>query len=387
MKFDYGLFKHSTENIGDEIQSIAARRFLPRVDEYTDRDELRNFHPKKPTKLIMNGWHNRKPAGWPPNDENIVPLLVSMHVSTKDPRVVKQFLSKKSVEFLKKYGPVGARDTATEEFFRENDIPTYFSGCITLTLQKDPDLEKQDFILAVDLPKKVVEAMRKRTKRRVIEISVYHFPKLSREERFAVAEYFLSLYQMAAAVVTTRLHAMLPSLALETPVLLIKDNKKYEPKRYGGLDDLVRSATEAKFLKDASIFDLENPTPNGKAYQKIRRDLIKRCKEFTGYDNQKSFRSVDLTVAYKDPKLIEVFAFGWSNTFPKALLEGDVKWKTRQYNDLKRILARERLERKQNQDKIEKENEILRQELNSIYSSRTWRWCRRARRAIRKLKG
>ena len=37
-KVKYALYKYSTENIGDEIQSIAARRFLPQVDYYIDRD-------------------------------------------------------------------------------------------------------------------------------------------------------------------------------------------------------------------------------------------------------------------------------------------------------------------------------------------------------------
>lgn len=33
----YALFSYSTENIGDEIQSIAASRFLPQIDYYINR--------------------------------------------------------------------------------------------------------------------------------------------------------------------------------------------------------------------------------------------------------------------------------------------------------------------------------------------------------------
>ena len=47
----YGLFKYETENIGDEIQSIAARRFfLPSVDAYIDRDRLGEYCPDEETK-------------------------------------------------------------------------------------------------------------------------------------------------------------------------------------------------------------------------------------------------------------------------------------------------------------------------------------------------
>ena len=66
MEYKFALLNYSTENIGDEVQSIAARRFLPRIDEYVDRDKLAEWEPNQPTKLIMNGWYNRDPKGWPP---------------------------------------------------------------------------------------------------------------------------------------------------------------------------------------------------------------------------------------------------------------------------------------------------------------------------------
>ncbi|MBS8071164.1 hypothetical protein F6P74_06430 [Streptococcus suis] len=41
----YALFSYSTENIGDEIQSIAASRFLPQIDYYINRDYMNDFKP------------------------------------------------------------------------------------------------------------------------------------------------------------------------------------------------------------------------------------------------------------------------------------------------------------------------------------------------------
>ena len=367
----FALFEYNTENIGDEVQSIAARRFLPKVDYYIDRDNLSNFKSDYPVKLIMNGWYNRNPKSWPPRaDSNIEPLLISMHVSQKDKQVVKSFLSPDSVEFLKKNGPVGARDKTTEEFFIKHNIPSYFSGCVTLTLQRDPEIKKRDFILAVDVSKKVVETIKQRTNRPVIEISVYHFPYLSREERLFVAEYFLSLYQSAAAVITTRLHAMLPSLAFETPVLLIKDNQKYEAKRYEGLAELVRSATEKEFINSPDIFKFDKPTKNPTKYKKIRDSLIKKCSDFTGFNNDKTFRTIELGDNMFDIRFIRAFAFGWSSTFPKALLEGDVAWHDRQIEDLKDILKREQKKNQSLNDQIKS----LNQELNDVYNSKSWRY-------------
>ena len=49
-------------------------------------------------------------------------------------------LSDKAIRYFKsyteKYGPVGARDKETERLFKSKGIPAYFSGCLTLTLDK-----------------------------------------------------------------------------------------------------------------------------------------------------------------------------------------------------------------------------------------------------------
>ena len=39
----YGVLKYSSVNIGDDIQSIAAMRYLPRIDEYIHRDRVDKF--------------------------------------------------------------------------------------------------------------------------------------------------------------------------------------------------------------------------------------------------------------------------------------------------------------------------------------------------------
>jgi len=57
----YGLLTYRTENIGDEIQSIAARQFLPRVDIYVERDSLNNVVSDEKIKLIMDGCFTHKP--------------------------------------------------------------------------------------------------------------------------------------------------------------------------------------------------------------------------------------------------------------------------------------------------------------------------------------
>ena len=313
----YALYQYSTENIGDEIQSIAARRFLPRVDYWINRDWVGNWHsptgPDEPVKLIANGWYMRDPFQWPPTDASIDPLLVSMYVEPNGvgPNLTTPsdvFLTPESVEYLRKHGPVGARDYATLQFFQNHDIESYFSGCVTLTLQRDERIQLQDYVLAVDISDRLYEFLVKRTGRTIIRISPYGDFDLSERDRMTVAEQFLALYQSAAAVVTTRLHATLPSLALETPVLLIKEEGRYDPQRYAGLGELARNVYEDEYLADYLLFDLDNPPINPDRYLSLRETLIERCRAFTGYDNDASFAWCDPSTFMTNVELIETFA-------------------------------------------------------------------------------
>lgn len=286
----YGLLRYETENIGDEIQSLAAKRFLPQVDYYFDRDNIDATKVKagEKVKLIMNGWYTHHPENWPPKNPAIEPLLIAMHIEQDalDGRAKEAFLSEDSLEFLKENGPVGARNLPTYELLRSSGVDSYFSGCLTLTLLPDKSVKKRDFVLAIDVSDEVFAEMKKRTKREVIRLDAYRTHSLGQEQKMVFAKYWLSLYQSAHAVVTTRLHCMLPCLALGTPVLAISGN---DPKRYAGLIDLTNHLTEAEFLKDSSLFDLDKPPANPELFKDFAKEIVKTCSEFTGYDSKKSY--------------------------------------------------------------------------------------------------
>ena len=289
MKF--GLFEYNTENIGDEVQSIAARRFLPQIDYYFDRDNIDATKTDgEPVKIIMNGWYTHKPENWPPKNPDIVPLLVSMYIEqyANHGKLAKAFINKKGKEYFAAHGPVGARDKATLAFLKQHNIKAYFSGCVTLTLLRDKNIKKQDYVLAVDVKDEVYEKMKQETKRPILRIDTNRCIQMDRAAKFALAEYYLYRYQSAHAVVTSRLHCMLPCLALETPVLAISGR---EPHRYAGLIDLVNHTTEEDYLSGKYKYSLDNPKANPERYKTIREKLIKQCSEFTGCDTKNSFFS------------------------------------------------------------------------------------------------
>ncbi|HIP92256.1 MAG TPA: hypothetical protein EYH25_02205 [Thermotoga sp.] len=126
----YGLVMASTANLGDDIQALAAKQFLPRVDVILDREFLNQVSSKDIIKVIMNGWFTHRPDNWPPSF-NIEPLFISFHIS---PAIANKLLSRKTVEYLKKYEPIGCRDEYTRDLLKSKGVDAYFSGCLTLTL-------------------------------------------------------------------------------------------------------------------------------------------------------------------------------------------------------------------------------------------------------------
>ena len=284
--FYYGLIKYSSINIGDEVQCIAAMRFLPHIDEYVHRDRINRFKSKnhKKVKLIMNAWWTQNIKGFPPS-EAIEPLMISMYIRHNKR---KKFLTSKVKKYFLKHSPIGCRDKSTYEWLKRENIPAYFSGCLTLTLERNNDIPKEDYILCVDTSDDVVNAIKQRTKRPVYSISRMLSPYNTYEDRLKIAKLMLRVYQSAHCVVSPRLHVILPSLALKTPALRIIPNNHVEDGRWDGYEDFVRTVKETDFINNVEVYDFDNPPNNPDNYLELRKSLIETTEKFTHYNNQNS---------------------------------------------------------------------------------------------------
>ncbi len=284
--FDYGLLKYSSINIGDEVQCVAAMRFLPRVDEYVHRDRINRFKSKnnKKVKLIMNAWWTQNIKGFPPS-EDVEPLMVSMYVRHN---MRKKFLTPKVRKYFLNHSPIGCRDKSTYEWLKSENIPAYFSGCLTLTLEPNENIPKEDYILCVDTSDEVVEAIKQRTTRPVYSISRMLSPYNTYEERLKIAKLMLRTYQSAYCVVSPRLHVILPSLALKTSVLRIIPHDHVEDGRWDGYEDFVKTVKEDDFINNADCYDFDNPPANPEKHLELKKSLIETAENFTGYNNPNS---------------------------------------------------------------------------------------------------
>lgn len=280
MKF--ASVQYSKNNIGDVIQVIAASRFVPKVDAWCNRENLDQCRFPEPHKIILNGWYQHR-TGHFHNDGNLIPLIISMHVA---PSKAKSFFTPKVLSFLKRNEPVGCRDTYTLRLMENNGVKAYFSGCLTLTLEPNSVLRKKGYVLCVDVPSAVTEKIQKSTDRPVFELNPMWRACCTFNERVEHAKIYLKKMQEAHVVVTRRLHCALPAIALGTPVVFIAD-LSYNTVRERCSDylSLMQTFSESEFC--SSSVNLEELS-HGAGFERIKSDLIRRCSDFTEFDNADS---------------------------------------------------------------------------------------------------
>ncbi|GBG31307.1 Hypothetical Protein FCC1311_075302 [Hondaea fermentalgiana] len=116
-------------NAGDEMQVFGGSQFFPYVTDFIERDK---HLPESRGHIVLNAWWGYD-IPWLSDLETVNPIAVSMHVSGAAQKMVQ-----KNIDWFKsynaRYGAIGARDTATHAFFQRIGIRSYFSACMTLTI-------------------------------------------------------------------------------------------------------------------------------------------------------------------------------------------------------------------------------------------------------------
>lgn len=234
---ELGYYAPKIMNIGDYVQSLAARQFLPAVDEYVDRDQL-GAYAGEPVNMIMNAWHRlwRKCRVFA---SQINPLMVAVHVNNPEDA------TEETIDYFKRHEPVGCRDFHTLEFLQAKGIKAYFSGCLTLTLGRTyraPETERTEDIYFVDyrlgecptIDETLYPILNARKRRTRCFYRTHYYP-LSRDVQGGLreAEALVREYARAGLVITRNIHCALPCLALGTPVVFVIP--KFDPTRFRGL--------------------------------------------------------------------------------------------------------------------------------------------------------
>ena len=316
MKYGIIVFKETT-NIGDDIQSYAAMKQLPRVDYFIERESLNEFisNDNEKVKTIMNGWYMHNRFCFPPS-KYIDPLFISCHFSPLNDGmgITKEYMQGYVQEYMKFYEPIGCRDKVTLELLKENNVDTYKSYCLTLTIPKLKNVKKEKKITLVDvsdnIKKKVASEYKNLIKEVTHNLDKSKNEKLSYIERMDNVEKLIYEYQSSELVITTRLHCALPCLAVGTPVLLIYDSKNGDVvNRIEDYISLLDYCSEEEFLQS----DLANYL-NKKArkdHLKIRDELIKKVQHFINDETslKKEFTYDMVKYCHYVNKLVSIYRY------------------------------------------------------------------------------
>ena len=144
------------------------------------------------------------------------------------------------VEYFQKYQPIGCRDEISCEYFRTHGIESYIMGCYTLMFLPRENTEQQNKIVCVDISSKLDEVIPSDIKKDVIKkthaIPYLEYPVSPKEDdrlEQIAAEYVDFYRNEAKLVITSRLHAAAPCIAMGIPVILASDNVDF---RYAWID-------------------------------------------------------------------------------------------------------------------------------------------------------
>ncbi|MEM0654127.1 polysaccharide pyruvyl transferase family protein [Klebsiella huaxiensis] len=303
-------------NLGDYVQSTAAKQFLPQVDKYVTREGM-HLYDDDNIKMIMNAWYMANPDNFPPSNK-IEPFYISVHLNSS---IIDQIFRPEVIAHFKKFQPIGCRDNHTRDLLLAKGIDAYYSGCMTLTLGHTYKRENiTDEVIFADimhdslslnqllkqplrLGKRILNG---RVKELYIKRSVLHkyfdnnvlsnavyidqmVPYITPSEGFRMADLYLKRLSSARFVVTSRIHTALPCLAMGTPVIFVNGGfkTKVDNCRFDGLFDFFNridvdsnggSTTNFEFA--GNKINLDTVLKNKDLHIPYANKLIEKCQGF-----------------------------------------------------------------------------------------------------------
>lgn len=258
-----------SNNIGDDVQTVAVMQHLPRVDAFIDRDHLSQYDGPQAI-LVTNGWFLEKLENWPPS-ENIKPIFFGFHVQDRAKPTIAHH-----AQYLKRHEPIGCRDSATVAFVRSLGVEAYLSLCSTLTFEPIADRSPDSIYLVEADDDALTRSFRKNNGLKLKSIS-HRVAETPTEVRLAFAKNMIETYgRRAALVVTKRIHCAMPCIAMGIPTVFIgpKTDRTAIVEEIG----LERRDKWNRFTRPFAprISEIPKPLDISEIKSKVRLDLQKR---------------------------------------------------------------------------------------------------------------
>src|SRR5690554_4090588 len=119
MKYYYQVEGFLRNNIGDVLQGMVAKAFLPPSALVADREALAEIDNSEPGLLLANGWYMHNSEKFPP-PVNITPIYISVHIAQS-----RLLADERVREHFKQHAPIGCRDEKTLKLFLGWGISAY----------------------------------------------------------------------------------------------------------------------------------------------------------------------------------------------------------------------------------------------------------------------
>jgi Polysaccharide pyruvyl transferase len=222
-------------NLGDEIQTVAVSRLLPRVDGYVSREALDTAVERG--IIPLNGFFLNSDH-WPPAP-GLTPVFFSFHIA---PGAEKIICSPQGISYLKKHEPIGCRDTGTLDILSRHGIEAYYSKCLTLTLEKRNGPVADGKIYLVDVNKSCRPIIPRLLRKEAIRINQakIRIPSVPSQIKLELAKHLFETYKRTARlIITSKMHCALPCIAMGIPVVFLYPRSDRDDYRVKIVDDLI----------------------------------------------------------------------------------------------------------------------------------------------------
>ncbi len=299
--YDFENYKPMSTNIGDYVQTLSALNIVKEDYKklvWINREELGKVPdgvgPEEKVNVIMNGWYSHNQETFPIN-ERINPLFVSVHINN-----VFQ-LTDNVISTFKKYQPIGCRDLDSVRKLEEVGVEAYFSGCLTLTLDRKSKKPRKGIVFVIDNIigiKSFREFIRWHGAQHIIdEILKSHTMDdiksatfldqtssltMSIKKQFKLAEKRLEILSEAELVIATRIHSLMPSMAMGTKTIAILLNR--DDGRFGGLKDYWNYIDYTDYHNDNVLVNINRDgnrkVLNNNDFRELMKPTIKIVKDF-----------------------------------------------------------------------------------------------------------
>lgn len=276
MDYDHPGRSRASANIGDHVQTLASLGHLVRhqdlsyqgpqdlVDLVThlrarvrpqrqrsghqgsvqvmtvDRDASSYHEVPEGTWTLAFGWYMHALFGTRfgfPFHKNLQPVFVSFHCNKRG------LLTPEAIDYLRAHGPIGCRDWTTVDILLSVDVPAFFSGCLTTTVNTVfPDLvdafPEAAPVAYVDSPEQA-PAGAKQYKHSSDAVRFRSFTG----NMFEAVDLLETYRRDHSAIVTSRLHCYLPMRSMGAQVDFRPKNRS--DIRFAGLIDITDEAFDA----------------------------------------------------------------------------------------------------------------------------------------------